>query len=550
MTKHAVIKLSLRAVIAGEEFNDILQYSSTFALNSIPTGVLSIAVGRSIEDDNQLATIHTTANSLRIQQDVEVFLTADVGIPDRTIPGVPNKEEIKIFKGKIVGAGWHRTAEGANFTIHMLHWLGALNYASAIAASSHPGNPSDFTYPAIFGVIGNPGAAPASGLTRWLPPVTKELVNAASLSDIWGNILHTWMRETAASDPFDAQMLKGDGTAVDPDIIDAIDRIGPSEYGAKLNLLKLGVADDVVASGIIKALKQESGGNWINTTLWGKLIGDWAPAYRFAVAPRVEDALVIPYTPSLKGEPWSVIGDEDYDMANLNTQLNQVLRGVGMVHPMKSTSGLDLNKSFIPADRGGFASYYSPSKDKTGMVLIKSPPRWLTDPISEHFHSAQAEGMDNAPIGTAQDEDGVGQDNAPAAVFTERFKGYQSIISRYAEQWYITEALKGRVGEIGGKLRFDIAPGSSVKIEAGTVPQFRNEVVTSSDVYATVIQVAYTISAQNQTAGTAFGVSHIRTDAENTEPGFSMAGHALYDTSWQGAKLIEHDGIGVEKLVQ
>lgn len=538
MARHAVIKLRLRAVIGDFEFRDIVQYTAAFASNSIPVASLLVAVGRNVETD-ALATIHDAVNSLKVQLKAEVFLSTDVTSLEQAVPGVPdNFQEIKIFEGKTVGAGWRRTENGAHFTINLLHWLGDLNYASAVSASSHPGNPADLTYPAIFRAIGPASADPTSGSPSWVPMLSEGFVSSGSLNDIWGNVLHKWMQEVAKDDPFDEALLGGQPGGGDENTLTALSRIGPNGDGRPLNLVTGDANRDVVADGLRQALMNETGGNWINTTLWGKLVGEWAPAYWFSVIPRVEDALIVPFTGGLQGEPWAVIGDEDYAQADLNSQMHQVLRGVGIVHPIMFFSGIDLSKGSIPVDRGGLAGFYQPEGLTKGMVLLKDAPKWLADPIIPYTFSRAAEGINGEAINTALDDDGTGRDREPARDLAQAQRGHKDVMSLYAKQWYVLEVLKGRVGEITGKLRFDIAPGSNVLVEAGGARNVPAAAAIQENIFATVTQVSYVINAESQKAGTAFSLAHIRTEQENQQDGMSIATPPLYQDPWPGAKLV------------
>lgn len=538
MSRHAVIKVRLRAVIGDFEFKDVVQYTGAFAMNSIPVASILVAVGRNVETD-ALATIHNAVNSLNVQLKAEVFLATDITSVEQATPGVPdNFQEIKIFEGKTVGAGWRRTENGAHFTINLLHWLGDLNYASAVSASSHPGNPADLTYPAIFRAIGPASTDPTSGSPSWVPMLSEGFVNSGALSDIWGNVLHKWMLSVAQDDPFDKALLGGQSGGGDQNTIDALNRIGPNGDGRTLNLVTGGANRDVVASGLRQALMNETGGNWINTTLWGKLVGEWAPAYWFSVIPRVDDALIVPFTGGLQGEPWAVIGDEDYAQADLNSQMHQVLRAVGIVHPIMFFSGIDMNKGAIPLDRGGCAGWYQPDGIKKGMVLLKDAPKWLSDPIIAYEFSRAAEGIEGAPINTNLDPDGTGQPRQPARDLGDVQTGHKDILTLYAKQWYVLEVLKGRVGEVSGKLRFDIAPGSNVLVEAGGARNVPLANAIQENIYATVTQVSYVINAESQKAGTAFSLAHIRTEKENQTEGMSIGKPPLYQDAWPGAMLV------------
>lgn len=537
MSRHAVIKIKLRAVIGDFNFDDVVQYTSSWALNSIPSASILVAVGRNV-DTQKLATIHTAAKSLTTQLKAEVFLTTIVKDVEQATPGVPNGQEIKIFEGKIVGTGWRRTESGAHFTIHMLHWLSALNHASSVSGSLHPGSPGDLSYPAVFPAIGLGSVTPnSSTLPAWVPGLGSSDVNEGSFSDIWNNILLSFLEKLAATDPIDLA-VGGRLNDPDPDIIEALSRLRSNADGRPLNLDLHGVSATVLADGVRQALVNEIGGSWINTTMWGKIIGEWAPAYLFSVVPRVTDALVVPFTGGLQGKPWAVIGDEDYSYADMNAQLHQVLRAVGIAFPIQTSTGFDLGLKISQISQSGLMGVYRPDDVTKGLVLLKDAPKWLSDPVVAHMLSFYAEGIDGSPISNALDEAGVGADRQPARDIDNDISQLKGLASAYAHQWYVLESLKGRTGEVAGKLRFDIAPGSNVIVVAGGARNVPQAQAVTEDIYATVTQVSYVINAEGQRAGTAFSLAHIRTKKENGSPGTSIAKPPLYQDAWPGAKLV------------
>lgn len=546
MPAYSIIKVKLRAVINGGEitFDDVIQFSSVFAMNTIPQASIQVAVGRNVQN-NRVATIHSAIANLRTQQKIEIFMRTLVTDKEDAIPGVPEDGEIKIFEGKVVGVGISRTFSSMRFTIHMLHWLADINYTSAISASSHPGNPADITYPAIFGAIGgrdaNPNPLPAGDSLEgpaWVPMVSKTLVNESSLEDIWGEILHKWMNTVANDDPFEVALFGGQPGDGNDNTKAALARMGPNPDGRPLNVDLNGANAHVVAEGLRQGLMNETGGNWINTTLWGKLVGEWAPAYWFSVVPRVEDCLIVPFTGGLRGQEWAVLGDEDYEAGDINCSINQVLRAVGILHPTMFFSGIAMNRAQIALDRGGFAGFYQPEGMSKGMVLTKDPPKWLMDPVLPYEFSGCAEGIDGDEIGTTVDET-TGDDCDLNRDLEENQRSHRGLMDNYAHQWYVIEMLKGRVGEVAGKLRFDICPGSNVRLEAGGATNVQGDQL-KEDVYATVMQVSCVIDAEARRGSTGFSLAHVRTPAENTRDGTSVPKPPLYKDAWQGAKLVSN----------
>lgn len=537
MSSHAIIKIKkLRAVINGLSFEDVVQYTASWTLNSIPMASILVAVGRDVEFGS-LATIHHIAKTLKIQQKAEIYLLAEVTDTEKATPGVSDIE-IKLFDGKVVGTGWQRTDSGAHFSISLLHWLGDLNNASMMSASLHPGSAGDLAYPAVFTSFGASNKIPESSpVPAWVPEVSSSDVNIDSFSNIWDNIFLKWMNFLAATDPIDRSERNANRKG-NPDTLAALARMKTNADGQPLALDLHGGEAATFSDTIRAAMINESGTNWINTTFWGKIIGDWAPAYLFSVVPRVDDALVVPFTGGLQGEPWAVIGTEDYNFADMNAQLLQVLRGVGIVFPIATSSGYDLNLQTPQASRSGLMGVFQPDGMESGMMLYKDAPKWLSIHEMIHNMSASAEGIFDTTIGTAMDELDTGGAQNPARKIDNSISLLTNVASAYAHQLYVLESLKGRTGEVAGKLRFDIAPGSNVKVIAGGSKHIPGAKDLAEDIYATVVQVSYIINAENQRAGTGYSLAHIRTEAENKSASTSVAKPPLYQNGWRGAKLV------------
>jgi hypothetical protein len=547
---YAVARFQLRAVIGEHVFNDVVQFTSSFEMNGIPEATLSVAVGRRV-DTQQVATIHRAIADLRIQMPAQVYLRAVVTDRDRASSGLAGFDDPNgklIFEGFAVGTGWQRSTDSANFTIHLVHWLIGLHYASAISASAHPSNPADWKYPAAFAASGL-GTAEASagakqlGRPSWIPQINVDDVTIDALKeDLWGNVIHPWMLNIASADPVETRLNQN--APINPTTqtaqmaINAIERLAPNTAGVPLKVNLDGIDDTFVSEGLRQALQNESGSSWLNTTLWGKLVGEWSPSYWFAVVPRVSDGLIVPFTGGLQGDPWAKILDVDYNHCTANAQLHQVLRCVGIGYPMPSATGLTLGGPIT--DHTGMCGFFQPTGVTEGLILIKEPPQWLMNPdIVNRFCEAATGNIGAAAIGTGLDEDGTGKSKRKTRDLKAARLQQNKIMDRFAQQWYVIEMLKGRLGEISGKLRFDIAPGSNIMLEAGIAKNLTQaEDALTTDIFATVNRVSMAINAEKSQAGTAFSIAHTRTPAENSSPATSVAGPPLYTKAWRGAKLV------------
>ena len=117
----------------------------------------------------------------------------------------------------------------------------------------------------------------------------------------------------------------------------------------------------------------------------------------------------------------------------------------------------------------------------------------------------------------------------------------RELYNRWAQAVYHTEMLRGRQGALVGKLRFDIAPGSVVRI-AGSPERFLGaEDALAATWVGYVERVVVAINSEDPQASTSFEFSHLRTEEENEDESgrFSLSQHPLYGNhTVAGAPLI------------
>ena len=190
------------------------------------------------------------------------------------------------------------------------------------------------------------------------------------------------------------------------------------------------------------------------------------------------------------------------------------------------------------------------NQNKKGMKLLKEPPGWMTNFIPESVFAGRSSGVTAKPVGdTMAPQKGESRPPddwlPPEEALREQITS--NALSRFAEHFFKTEVLSQRFGELSGKLRFDIAPGSSVQIE--TPPRDKPpggwfSSPPEDSLYATVTQVSYVINAEKATAGTSFALSHIRSHGENNDKLYtncetcsSPERPPLYKKAWTGGPL-------------
>lgn len=541
-SRWAAMRFKLRAFINGIEF-EVVQVVASFEMNAIPTCSITVAVGRNIRPPMQAAAAHTHLGKLKNRNEVLVYLNVE---PLGSQGGAPNswpKGPILIFAGHVTGTGWQRSTNGANFTIHAEHWLAELNYTSSINGASHPGNPAAFTYPAGFEMMQLGGGGGTD--VGWLYHVQLDNGVTADMAkaDLWENVLKPWALQVSKMPPEDARLAGGlempSGNDGAREILE-----GKGDYKIVSDSMSMqldGPDSYALGNNLARALEKSMGNNVLNTTLWGKIVGEWSPAFWFSVVPRVEDALIVPFVGSLgPNQEFVRIKSGDYVQCDLQASVPQQLAAIGIQHPVEWLCGGNTNFATFKEESGGLAAVYPTPPKKKGVILMKECPYWMADPVQGYLFGRSAEGVQpRAPIGGPNDALNIGQGKDPPVDPDKNKKEFRDVIMRYAQHWYILEQLSGRTGEISGRLRFDVAPGSQVLVEAGQDKHLAGADALAMPFFASVAKVTYLINAEIQRAGTSFTLAHIRNAAENEDPDTSIDVPPMYVKAWNGKVLID-----------
>jgi hypothetical protein len=300
-------------------------------------------------------------------------------------------------------------------------------------------------------------------------------------------------------------------------------------------------------------------------TIWSKLVGDIAPSFLFAISPCVDFAQAIPFFPGLskKGKtPYVTITGEEYNYANFNANCAHMLSGI-IIHwapqgdgaqaviggRVPSEHGYCLPAGMYPIDDADYKHHW-------GNILVRDPPAWLANPVYTIGYTRDNE-LDTRHGSTAWPQEG--NEENPEAKHKHRKVEKQyleeskdkvdeknlNVYDRFACHWYKSGILGQRYGELSGKLRFDIAPGSIVKIN----PPMTAIGKENTAMYGAVVQVSFAINAEQHTAGTSFSLSHLRTEKENDVNEYNSKVHYVSERApvyldnkpgcpWPGGPLI------------
>lgn len=524
-------------------FRDIVSISATFALNSIPVASLVVACGKELQS-GEPATIHQALKVLKPRDKVKVKLTTSSNDGETELS--PSGMAI-IFEGYYAGSGYQRTNNSASYTLHLIHWLDDLNCSSMINGNWHPGVPHDLAQAANMDVAMMRGG---SGVTNAVPIVdqTNTIITKAHMeSDLWGEVLKPVFEAIAGfSHPNEQRVARDENPNTNGNnaaAISALKRMpGIAPVPAKLPLFLGGANAHAIERGANRGISGIAKEGMAYSSFWSKLVGEFAPSFLFAISPCPEFVNVIPFFGGLN-TPWKVIDGREYTHANFNSSLANLIESIEIRYSQKPSS------NWAVGGRAPAISYYRPwgrfplnNADLRGQIIVKDPPGWLANVIPQTTYAPLTAGMGQRLGDTSAP--GKGPPLVPAGTEqpadVEKNIEKSNLLNLFCEHWYKTEILSQRYGELSGKLRFDIAPGSIVKI---LEPDESTELTKDVAVYAAVTHVSFLINAEQHTAGTSFTLLSLRTELENNDELFTSAAPPLYPTgTWSGGPLVVSEG--------
>lgn len=546
----------LELEVADTRFH-VAAFMGDFGLNDIPRAMCVLAVGRLAPDGTTAAKIHAKLNSLGHMQPAKVFVRLTGQWSSRS--NWPD-DEFLAFEGRLTGIGLQKDRGTLKLTAHLIHWLADLNFSSALGEQTHPNNPAQYTFQAALGAAVTTGAA-LQGFGVAQSSEGKSITADKLATDMWGNSIKPMLcaisevKHIRVTGLLSACVtLKKGGNE---QALAALKRIeGASElksacdrplscYTPKLAIhMPDGGTNLALGYAISQMFRKDSIESYAYTTLWGKLVGSYASSLMFAVVPLVNTALVVPFLPGTRGLYCKEILADDYDHIDLNCGLNRPLRAVVVYAGKENKTGVLDADGRSPVQTIGMGGCYQPEDaEEDGMMLVVPGPDWLTNVISSGFSPLRTSGIaagsatSSATTPMAIKDEIKGDEEGKSR--TDRVHSTAEVYDRYAQSLFVAESLRGRLGALSGKLRFDIAPGATVRIE-GTHEQFlegRDQL--GQNLVAVVARVSVGINSESARAGTGFQLSHIRTEAENKSDKMSVVGHPLYTTIFKGAPLID-----------
>lgn len=542
------------------EVRDIVAISGTFALNTIPKASLVLACGVNPLANNKPASAHTILSTVKMRAKVKVWLEFD------TTDGKKEKspsQKLMVFDGYYAGFGFQRAQDNAQYTMHLVHWLDDLNAGSMLSRNFFPGAGYSLAENAnAWSISARQGR---SGIVQAIPgldPNRDYIQYSKYTNDFWGQTIKPLLLKMAGPDwprPDErckpASELAAEAAGEEDPLIAALNRmpgtgaVNPNPAKLPLNFddLSDNLNEGMLDRAINQGMSQSGLAGFNYSTMWSMLIGVWGPSFLFAISPAVEFANVIPYFGGLRfqdgGSNFKTIKADEYGYANFMCNTGTILEAISIYWGQGSSTNIisgdikALNRTSFCSPAGTFPPLGM--RDHRGTILVKEPPNWVTNYVGFNPYTVASTGMVGRYTGGAMETPESGEPT-PAGGKPDRAEAHRQIkdsrlLDVFAEHWYKSEFLQQRYGELSGKLRFDIAPGSIVKIEAprNVMPMLPD----NTDMVGMVAQVSFVINAELANAGTSFSLTNIRSIDEDKEELKTAKLPLMYKKEWAGGPL-------------
>lgn len=502
----------------------ITRFSAQFALNSIPQASCSVALGVDAKG-GKVSSIHNVlTNSLQYRVPARVFVKVKLAHEEKQPNITVSKDKIfdggtfVAFEGYMSGSGYRRSGNTIEYTVSLEHWLSDLAIASGMSQDIQPGTSHDFVFPATF-------YDPQLRTGNFLVPAmaSRRALAGAISGDVWEGIKAFLLEICNNSSPVGLgdiystpKSFRSNGPAAAA--------LGKFIETAPYQSMKLLGVNSDTAKRIGDTLVSKAESTYIGSSIWDNLIV-YSSALMFNVCPLIEKAVVGQKNPNLRTVHKKITAAEVFSF-DLSTNMPRFISGVVLKN--STPAGNNYLQAQLPAQgktmRNMVVGSYFVGASVEGTVAFHHVPEWLMDPSVPDMKPAMP-----APMGVAPLPKGQG---APANTVANNMRGFGN---RYAQAMYGNEVLKYRNGQLSGRLRFDIAPGSIVEVEASKNIAVADDKLSNSLV-AHVDSVAIYIDASSGQASTAFGLSSIRYGEEN-QSDITIDKNPMYAGSFNGGPL-------------
>jgi len=542
--------------------------SMNYAVSELPSCAVQLALGKNVSrpgvQEANLVALLERADQAKAELEVRV-------IGDWTAKQRWNDEWQVVFEGRVVNEATSITRGRANLSLTLVHWLADLQSGTVLPSYAHPAsNHNPLNSIVSFG--GSPGSnTPGPSMIGSFADANALVTNQDFTKDLWANgmksmianLLTTELEfagELASKNCFDvvnrpikpSQKLKDAFKRIEGEVTDTGgDNDGgdasslSSEYSQYAKPLAFTeAAQDVgIQTYISQTLTHDPTNTFQTSNLWELLIRRLLPRFGLCIIPRVKSAIVVPYLPALRPTFEHAIHAGDIRQVDDVKKIKRLAKASFIYLPGKASWGADPGVMGDEGQvRGSTGCFYPDDPDTGSSMLYAKPPAWLV--MAAKLGGAGSDFV-NTNNGEPRIRGGAGNpaadpdsDMTTAAVATNLSSA--KLLDKYAAIRYYTERLRGHSVTIHGKLRFDIAPGSIVRIQMrlDDVQGLGGQLV---NLVGYVERITTVIDANRKEAMTSFKLGSIRTEEQNESDKFTIAEEPLFGTGepYTGCSLLD-----------
>ena len=538
----------------------ISQMTMTYGKNEIPTATAIIAMGRNARSlvDSK---IYEFADSLTTMTPVTIWIGGRLGdwqaggSLDGDIAQFPNGEHM-VFCGYVAGTSYRRSSGMVGFVINIIHHLANLDMSSGGSRDVVPGSPESLLLAASSeGPGNNTFSVAATKFSATLPDAMTVDFSKAILDCLTyiaennqiqthiGSLDCGFLSSLVATPGFGGvntralRSILGAGDAYWNGIENATGAMGTrSKYAKPYPLEVSPIGREHVAAAVGHFLAS----SMVGASMWNMLVGLLLPQFGCALIPVSDRAFVAPILSSAN-EASIVIKPNDIVDIQGSSMARKPLYGVAVLSSYTLGTISD-----GPVQVCAGAAYAVPKNSgddsELGSWMFVAAPRWC-DGWTNLDPKASSGNPDVLNMMSTVSHDAVGTEaESVNRDIEEESLAIVRIQEKFAKLMYVSNSLRNRTCTIVTKLRFDIAPGITVKLprsSPGSDQTSYGEDKLVTDTYGHVCRVTISIDAERNTAMTILELSEMRTAKENADPRYASESHPFFADYFRYAPLVE-----------
>jgi hypothetical protein len=542
----------------------IVSFVSSFNINDIPICEVEIAIGANISKDDGSVS---PGDDITYLKKSGTKATVQGAFDGEMYPGGewPSGQHI-LFEGIVMSSGSNVSHASAEYKVTLAHWLMHLQTCQAVSRYL---DPSSITRRDFSTTLQLDPDQTANGDAPRIVQSYLDFDDDKVTEDLWAHgvrqVLASFMESENAQAKADGS-IETDNCAellsVPTDAgVAAFARIqGPSEslpkaysdYAVPVQL-QVGIGE-LAPPGVFDSIMRLINGIGIeylqSSSIWSVLTapGGILSQLQLALVPLVDSAIVVPICRSLTDHYETVISTYDSVSFQRRSSMHIPVRAVAVGGQTRNIAGaLNTNDTSF----GCFPKLNLNIDTKAfGVLHTENLPEWLKEltipgtPFRDDITLPGVANPDKDNVAETEDNEKMIDDAA-------------ALVESIAETIYVDMKNMASSGFVVSRLRFDISPGSTVRItnlvrdegEVLSSNHLRHESAIDAVAYVMNVTTIITTSASGSpTCYTQYNLSHVRDITDSNYTGgetssesdrYSVARPPLYARAFKGAPLVE-----------